>query len=240
MTPRRFLFWIHLTDGCVAGLVILVMSVTGILLAYLRQIITWSYRSFQAQPATGAQHLPLEDLLATMQEVPRTTTLEHYGTGGFRRSGVVRLWPGTYCLRRSLHRKNSGRRITRAAEIFLSRRGCASLAGGRRRGTIFGTRGNGSVQPHFPHPSDDRAFPVVAETMESRQPKKDHSVSGRSVGSRARLELAQRPGVLVRRTAIPDCDHGRDHVLCVGQQSALSHDWEYVAISEPTRSSESC
>jgi uncharacterized iron-regulated membrane protein len=68
MTPRRFLFWIHLPAGCVAGLVILVMSVTGILLAYRRQIITWSDRSFQAQPATGAQHLPLEDLLATMQE----------------------------------------------------------------------------------------------------------------------------------------------------------------------------
>jgi uncharacterized iron-regulated membrane protein len=68
MTPRRFLFWVHLTAGCVAGLVILVMSVTGILLAYRRQIINWEDRGFQAQPAPGAQRLPMEDLLATMQE----------------------------------------------------------------------------------------------------------------------------------------------------------------------------
>jgi uncharacterized iron-regulated membrane protein len=68
MTPRRFLFWIHLTAGCVAGLVILVMSVTGILLAYRRQIINWGDRRFQAQPAAGAQRLPLEDLLETAQE----------------------------------------------------------------------------------------------------------------------------------------------------------------------------
>ncbi len=68
MTPRRFLFWFHLTAGCVAGLVILVMSVTGILLAYRRQIINWGDRVFRAQPAAGAQRLPLEDLLAATQE----------------------------------------------------------------------------------------------------------------------------------------------------------------------------
>jgi len=35
---RRVVFWLHLTLGCVAGLVILTMSVTGILLAFERQI----------------------------------------------------------------------------------------------------------------------------------------------------------------------------------------------------------
>ncbi len=68
MTPRRFLFWVHLTAGCLAGLVILVMSVTGILLAYRRQIINWSDRGFRAQPAPGAQRLPMEDLLTATQE----------------------------------------------------------------------------------------------------------------------------------------------------------------------------
>jgi uncharacterized iron-regulated membrane protein len=68
MTLRRFLFWVHLTAGCVAGLVILVMSVTGILLAYRRQIINWGNRGFQTQPAAGDQRLPLEDLLAAAQE----------------------------------------------------------------------------------------------------------------------------------------------------------------------------
>ena len=35
---RNVLFWLHLTLGCLAGLVILTMSATGILLAFERQI----------------------------------------------------------------------------------------------------------------------------------------------------------------------------------------------------------
>jgi uncharacterized iron-regulated membrane protein len=68
MTPRRFLFWIHLTAGCLAGLVIFVMSVTGVLLAYRRQVITWADRGFQSHPAPGAQRLPLEELLSAQQQ----------------------------------------------------------------------------------------------------------------------------------------------------------------------------
>ena len=67
MTPRRILFWVHLTAGSVAGKVILVMSVTGVLLAYRRQVIGWADRSFQAQPAPGARRLPVEELLARLQ-----------------------------------------------------------------------------------------------------------------------------------------------------------------------------
>lgn len=67
MTPRRFLFWTHLTAGSVAGLVILLMSVTGVLLAYKRQVISWSDREFQALPAARAARLPVEKLLADLQ-----------------------------------------------------------------------------------------------------------------------------------------------------------------------------
>lgn len=67
MTPRRFLFWIHLTAGSVAGLVILVMSATGVLLAYKRQIISWADRGFQSQPVPGAQRLAVDELLAKLQ-----------------------------------------------------------------------------------------------------------------------------------------------------------------------------
>jgi uncharacterized iron-regulated membrane protein len=68
MTPRRILFWIHLTAGCVGGLVILVMSVTGILLAYKRQIMHHADRVSQWQPGPGAQRLPVEQLLAAIQK----------------------------------------------------------------------------------------------------------------------------------------------------------------------------
>jgi uncharacterized iron-regulated membrane protein len=67
MTTRRFLFWVHLIAGSVAGLVILVMSVTGVLLAYKRQILNRADRSFQSQPAPGAQRLPVDELLARLE-----------------------------------------------------------------------------------------------------------------------------------------------------------------------------
>ena len=67
MTPRRFLFWVHLAAGTVAGLVIFVMSVTGVLLAYKRQILNRADRGFQSQPPPGAQRLPVDELLAKLQ-----------------------------------------------------------------------------------------------------------------------------------------------------------------------------
>ncbi len=49
MTIRKILFWCHLTAGCLAGLVIFIMSVTGVLLAFERQINSWVDRGFQVQ-----------------------------------------------------------------------------------------------------------------------------------------------------------------------------------------------
>jgi uncharacterized iron-regulated membrane protein len=39
---RAIIFWLHLAVGCVAGLVILAMSITGVLLAFERQINNWA------------------------------------------------------------------------------------------------------------------------------------------------------------------------------------------------------
>jgi uncharacterized iron-regulated membrane protein len=63
MTFRKFLFWTHLTVGSIAGVVIFTMCVTGVLLAYQRQILHFAERSYRAAPASGAQPLPLETLL---------------------------------------------------------------------------------------------------------------------------------------------------------------------------------
>jgi uncharacterized iron-regulated membrane protein len=45
MSFRSCLFWAHLGSGVLAGLVILMMSVTGVLLTYERQLIAWSDRA---------------------------------------------------------------------------------------------------------------------------------------------------------------------------------------------------
>jgi uncharacterized iron-regulated membrane protein len=49
---RRILFWVHLSAGLVAGLVIIVMSATGVALTYQRQMQAWADR--------GSGH-PLQD-----------------------------------------------------------------------------------------------------------------------------------------------------------------------------------
>ncbi len=52
MPLRKFVFWVHLACGVGAGLVILTMSVTGVLLTYEKQMVQWSDREYWvAQPA---------------------------------------------------------------------------------------------------------------------------------------------------------------------------------------------
>lgn len=74
---RKILFWCHLTVGVIGGLVILIMSVTGVLLTYERQIITWAdTRNYQvAPPSSGAARLPVETLLAKTRESQSGATI---------------------------------------------------------------------------------------------------------------------------------------------------------------------
>src|SRR5262245_27644381 len=62
---RKILFWIHLLAGVVAGLVILIMSVTGVLLTYEKQIIAWADRR-AAQVNSSGSALNVETLLTAV------------------------------------------------------------------------------------------------------------------------------------------------------------------------------
>ena len=62
---RTLLFWTHLVAGVTAGSVVLVMSATGVLLTYEKQIIAWSERDYRAAPpSANALRLPIDDLVA--------------------------------------------------------------------------------------------------------------------------------------------------------------------------------
>jgi len=64
MSWRKILFWIHLATGCLAGAIVLVMSVTGVLLTYERQITSWADRGFRSTPpVAGATRLPVEAMM---------------------------------------------------------------------------------------------------------------------------------------------------------------------------------
>jgi uncharacterized iron-regulated membrane protein len=52
MKLRTLIFWPHLIAGVLAGLVILLMSVTGVLLTYERQILAWADSHYRSMPPT--------------------------------------------------------------------------------------------------------------------------------------------------------------------------------------------
>ena len=80
MTLRKLIFWPHLLAGLLAGLVILVMSVTGVLLTYERQLIVWADSHFQSTsteryPQRADVAVVLQQLMAAHPDVqPATVT----------------------------------------------------------------------------------------------------------------------------------------------------------------------
>lgn len=67
MQLRKVLFWLHLTAGCAAGVIILVMSFTGVLLTYERQMAPWLNRP-PALANTPSPRLPVSALAAAVQQ----------------------------------------------------------------------------------------------------------------------------------------------------------------------------
>ena len=78
---RKIIFWCHLPVGVTAGIVILIMCVTGVLLAYEKQITSWAdTRGYRAAPPTPeTRRLPVETLITKAREArgasPTSVTL---------------------------------------------------------------------------------------------------------------------------------------------------------------------
>jgi uncharacterized iron-regulated membrane protein len=69
------LFWPHLIAGVLAGAVILLMSITGVVLMYERQIVAWADSGFRSTPPTAeAPRLPLAEIVQrASREIPDLT-----------------------------------------------------------------------------------------------------------------------------------------------------------------------
>jgi uncharacterized iron-regulated membrane protein len=65
---RKAFFWLHLVAGVVAGLVILIMSVTGVLLTYESQIIRWADGYHVSPPSPGAARMGIEALTQRVRD----------------------------------------------------------------------------------------------------------------------------------------------------------------------------
>ena len=67
MTVRSFVFWPHLIAGVLAGAVIFIMSVTGVLLMYEKQAIAWADNRVRIEAPAGARRLPVEELIVRVR-----------------------------------------------------------------------------------------------------------------------------------------------------------------------------
>lgn len=64
---RKTIFWIHLSCGVCAGIVVAVMSLTGVLLTYERQVLAFADRGLYSDPAPGAERLGVDALVSAVE-----------------------------------------------------------------------------------------------------------------------------------------------------------------------------
>ena len=63
MNLRKIIFWVHLVIGVGFGLIIIMMSLTGVLLTYEMQLNQWALRHYRA-PSLDADPLAISALMA--------------------------------------------------------------------------------------------------------------------------------------------------------------------------------
>lgn len=66
---RKTIFWLHLACGISAGFIVLMMSVTGVVLTYERQVQAWEDRSYYAEPEAGQQMMSADQLIAASRNL---------------------------------------------------------------------------------------------------------------------------------------------------------------------------
>ncbi len=71
---RKALFWMHLCAGVSAGIIILMMSVTGVILTYERQMQVWEDGPYYSDPEPGQQRLPVDQLVAVANQTEDFTS----------------------------------------------------------------------------------------------------------------------------------------------------------------------
>jgi uncharacterized iron-regulated membrane protein len=105
---RKTIFWLHLSTGVTAGVFILIMAATGVLLSFERQIVEFvdrdiEYVSVPQDPQSGA----LNDLLETVRRAdlgaPTAIVVHNHPQAAIQ----FFTWPGQKRLRRSLQQRRS-------------------------------------------------------------------------------------------------------------------------------------
>ena len=95
MKLRPVIFWSHLVVGLLAGLVILMMSATGVVLMYERQIVEWVERQYTVSSAADVTPLTADEILDIFRPVHAE---EHHFYVRFvnREGAAVPVWAGEH------------------------------------------------------------------------------------------------------------------------------------------------
>jgi uncharacterized iron-regulated membrane protein len=75
MKFRKVIFWLHLVCGVFSGIIVLIMSVTGVALTYQKQMTSWAdKRMYRIQAASNAAPLPASALIKSFRQANPTAS----------------------------------------------------------------------------------------------------------------------------------------------------------------------
>ena len=202
---RRVIFWCHLVAGVVAGTIVLIMSVTGVLLTYEKQMARGpTPRALSARAAAGAARLRARRARrrGVAAANPGASPTDADDVVGSRRAGVGR--------RRAADDSSSiptpgsvlGEAAAQPRAFFRKMTDWHRWLGVDRRGARHRAHDHRRVQSRVPLPRRQRLLPVVAAHVDLAPGPRGHLVPGRPARQGARLQLAQRDRALDRRAAL--------------------------------------
>ncbi len=220
---RTVFFWLHLTAGLLAGVVVLIMSATGVLLTFEKQVIYYAdtRQVDLTPPATGAA-LPIDEILA---RVRATGLVAEPSAVAIRRDPAApdcpHRRPGRRRLRRSLHGPAARQRRRRRPRLLPIGHRLASLAGCQRRVPHDRPRRHRRIEPRLPFPGAFRRLHLDSTHVGvARRPPGD-LVPRRPPRQGPRLQLAQHDRRVVGAAAGARGRVGRGHLVSVGKQPRL-------------------
>lgn len=90
---RKIIFWSHLVLGVSAGVIIFIMSATGVVLTYERQILEWQESRFTVVESHGASRLTTDQALSVVRQ--KHPDEHHFYLRQVNRPGAaIPVWAG--------------------------------------------------------------------------------------------------------------------------------------------------
>ena len=195
---RTALFWLHLLCGVTAGVVILVMSFTGVVLAFKPQIQDWIERDVRYVTPQDSPRLGAHQLLAAVKDAkpePRPSRSRWRAT---RQRPPPSIWAATAtCTSIRTRAPFSATGSARTTQFFQSMTTWHRYLGATGEYRATGRSATGISNLAFLVLARHRPVHLVAEAVHAPVPEADRVVPAHARRACARFQLAQHDWVLV-------------------------------------------